>query len=67
MDDVMEKAAKTVNSTILAYVKEPLGFGPQNSIHVRGLLGLQTKQLHYQTTFKTDEEKKKATNDCWFL
>lgn len=47
IDGVMEKAAKPEHSTILAYVEEPLGVGPQNSIDVCGLLGLQTKQLHY--------------------
>ena len=49
MDGVMEKAAKPEHSTILAYVEEPLGLCPQNSIDVHGVLGLQTKQLHYIT------------------
>lgn len=47
IDGVMEKAAKPEHSTILSYVEEPLGFCPQNSIDVRGLLGLQAKQRHY--------------------
>ena len=61
-DGVMEKAAKPEHSTILAYFEEPLGFCPQNKIDVRGLLGLQTKQLHYiRQHLKLIKRKRKQT------